>query len=274
MNAAAPALLLGFAAAALVAAPVAAQWANVSTPAVRRTADGAVDLDAPAPRARGRRPDLSGVWLADGEPLPAEAGLPIEVDLPFPRYFVNVAADVPAEPALLQPWAADLFLQRLENGGTDSPAAHCKPSGLPVLNTVPLPMKIVQTPSIVIVLYEENTVFRQIFLDGRRPVDDPVPRFMGYSTGQWEGGTLVVETVGFSNHHWLDAMGHPLTEQLRLTERFRRPDTGHLEIEVTLDDPGAYTRPFSYTIRHTLQPDVDLLEYFCADNEKDAQHYQ
>jgi len=139
---------------------------------------------------------------------------------------------------------------------------------------VPLPLKIIQTPSVVMVLYEENTVFRQIFLDGRRPVEDAVPRYMGYSTGRWDGDALVVDTVGFSDHHWLDAMGHPLTAQLRLTERFRRPTAGHLEIEVTVDDPGAYTRPFSYTIKSTLMPDEDLLEYFCADNEKDAQHYQ
>lgn len=160
MNAATTALLLGCVAAALVAAPVAAQWANVSSPAVRRTADGAVDLDAPAPRAGRRRPDLSGVWLADAEPLPAEAGLSIEGDMPFARYFVNVAADVPAEPPLLQPWAAEVLQRRLEGGGIDDPAAHCKPSGPPILNAVPLPLKIVQTPSIVLVLYEENTVFR------------------------------------------------------------------------------------------------------------------
>lgn len=273
MNAA-PALLLGFAAATLLAAPAAAQWTKVSTPSMRRTSDGAVDLAAPAPRARRRRPDLSGVWLADAEPLPPELGLSIEVDMPFPRYFVNVAADIPPEQVPLQPWAAELLQQRLENGGSDSPAAHCKPSGLPALDAVPLPLKIIQTPAVVVVLYEENTVFRQIFLDGRRPAADAVPRFMGYSTGQWEGDTLVVETAGFSDYHWLDAMGHPLSEQLRLTERFRRPDAGHLEIEVTIDDPGAYTRPFSYTIQYTLRPDEELLEYFCADNEKDAQHYQ
>jgi hypothetical protein len=259
-------------AATLLAAPGIAQWAPTSDPSLRRAADGSVDLNGPAPRA-GDRPDLSGVWLADGEPLPPEV-LTIEGDLPFARHFVNVTADIPPEQAPHRPWAAELLQQRIASGGVDDPIAHCRPSGLPVLNAVPVPMKIIQTPSIVIVLYEENTVFRQIFLDGRRPVEDAAPRYMGYSTGRWEGDTLVVDTVGFSNHHWLDATGNPLSEQLRLVERFRRKDAGHLEIEVTINDPGAYTRPFSYTLKHTLQPDQDLLEYFCSDNEKDRQHYQ
>ncbi|HEX7238410.1 MAG TPA: hypothetical protein VF405_15695 [Gammaproteobacteria bacterium] len=249
-----------------------AQWRRPEA-ALKHTADGAVDLNGPAPRA-GRNVDLSGVWLADAEPVPKAAGLQIEGDMPFARYFINVLADVPPEQAPMQPWAAELFQKRLESGGIDDPVAHCKPSGVPILNAVPLPLKIVQTPSVVFILYEENTVFRQLFLDRSRPVEDAVPRYMGYSTAQWDGGTLVVETVGFSDHHWLDAMGHPLTDQLHLTERFRRRDAGHLEIEVTVDDPGAYTRPFTYTIKSTLLPDQDLLEYFCTDNEKDVQHFQ
>ena len=260
-------------AATLAAGAADAQWMRVPDAALKRAADGSVDLGAPAPRTAGK-PDLTGVWLADAEPLPKEAGLSIEGDMPFARYFVNVLADVPFEQAPLQPWAAELFQKRLDAGGVDDPIAHCKPSGLPILNAVPLPLKIVQSPSVVVILYEENTVFRQIFLDGRKPVEGAVPRYMGYSTGRWDGDTLVVDTVGFSDHHWLDAMGHPLTDKLRLTERFRRPNAGHLEIEVTVDDPGAYTRAFSYTIKSTLVPDEDLLEYFCTDNEKDVQHYQ
>jgi hypothetical protein len=259
--------------AALMVLSAEAQWARVPDPSLPRGPDGAVNLDGPAPRA-ARMPDLSGVWLADAEPLPKEAGLSIEGDMPFPRHFVNVTADIPPDQVPLQPWAAELFQKRLESGGVDDPIAHCKPSGVPILNAVPLPLKIVQTPGVVLILYEENTVFRQIFLDGRRPVEDAVPRYMGYSTGRWDGDTLVVDTVGFSDYHWLDAMGHPLSDRLRLTERFRRPRAGRLEIEVTVDDPGTYTRAFSYTITHTLQPDEDLLEYFCSDNEKDAQHYQ
>jgi hypothetical protein len=117
-------------------------------------------------------------------------------------------------------------------------------------------------------------VFRQIFLDGRKPVKDPEPRFMGYSSGKWEGDTLVVETVGFNDQTWLDVMGHPHSDALRVIERFRRRDTGHLEIEIMIDDPKMYTKPITYTPKATLVPDEDLLEYFCADNEKDVEHFK
>jgi hypothetical protein len=259
---------------AIVAPCVEAQWENVLHSSVPRTRAGEAILTAPAPRARQRKPDLSGVWLADGEPAPQEIGPLIEPGLLVPRYMINVLADVPAEAVQLQPSAEVLFGQRLQGGGKDDPVANCKPTGLPLMNTLPVPFKIVQTPTLVIVLYEENTVFRQIFLDGRKPVEDPVPQALGYSTGRWEGNALVVDTIGFSDRHWLDAMGHPLTERMRLTERFRRPDAGHLEIETTIDDPGAYTKPFTYTVKLTLLPDGELIEYFCTDNEKDAQHYQ
>jgi hypothetical protein len=259
----------------LVTPRVYAQWEKVPHPSVPRTSAGEAILTAPAPKARARKPDLTGVWLADGEPLPPEAGPTVEAGgLEFSRYMINVAADIPPDEVPIQPWAAELFQQRLQSSGKDDPVAHCKPTGLPLLNVGPIPFKIVQMPDLVLMLYEENNVFRQIFLDGRKPVEDPVPQALGYSTGRWEGRELVVDTIGFSDRHWLDAMGHPLTEQLHLTERFRRPDAGHLEIETTIDDPGAYTKPFTYTVKLTLQPDEDLLEYFCTDNEKDAQHYQ
>jgi hypothetical protein len=260
---------------ALLAAPtVNAQWAKALHPSVPRTRAGDANLSAPAPKTRERKVDLSGVWLADRVPLPKEAGLTVEGDLQFPPHFINVTADIPPEQVPFQPWAAELFQQRLASTGDHDPAAHCKPSGLPILNATPVPLKIVQTPGLVVILYEENTVFRQIFLDGRKTVEDPEPRFMGYSTGKWDGDELVVDTVGFNDRHRLDAMGHPISEKLHLTERFRRRDAGHLEIETTIDDPGAYTKPFTYTIKSTLMPEDDLLEYFCAENEKDAQHYQ
>jgi hypothetical protein len=152
--------------------------------------------------------------------------------------------------------------------------AYCKPTGVPHVNSVPIPYKIVQTPRLVLILYEENTVFRQVFLDGRQAVEDPLPRYLGYSTGKWEGDTLVVDTVGFHDGGWLDGMGHPHSDELHVIERFRRTDVGHLTIETTIDDPGAYTRPITFTVTSTLFPDDDLLEYFCTDNEKDVEHYQ
>jgi len=253
-----------------IAQGVEAQWQQVPDPLVRRTRAGDADLAASAPQARGRKPDLSGVWLADTMPIP-EGVFAVEAGQEFSRHFINVAADIPPEELPLQRWAAELFAQR---ASTEAPAAYCKPTGLPVLNAAPLPFKIIQTPRLILILYEENGVFRQIFLDDRRPVEDAVPRWMGYSTGRWDGNELVVDTVGFHDRHWLDGIGHPSSAQLHLIERFRRPDAGSLEIEVTIDDPGAYTKPFSYTITLTLMPDDDLLEYFCTENEKDAgQHY-
>ena len=267
--------LLAIAAVAVLAATPGAnaQWQKTPHPTAARTRSGEFDLTARAPKTRGGRPDLSGVWLADRQPLPKEA-VTVEGDEPFPRHMINVAADLKPEDIAFQPWAAELFQKRLDSTGADEPAAHCKPGGLPHVDASPVPFKIVQTDNLILLLYEEDTVFRQVFLDGRKPVEDAVPRYLGYSTGRWDGATLVVDTVGLNDLHRLDAMGHPLSEKLHLTERFRRIDSGHLSVEITIDDPGAYTKPFSYTVTSTLVPDEDLLEYFCADNEKDAQHYQ
>src|SRR6185295_1927199 len=137
-------------------------------------------------------------------------------------------SDLKPEDIAFQPWAAQLFQQRLDSTGADEPAAHCKPGGLPHVDASPVPFKIVQTDALILLLYEEDTVFRQVFLDGRKPVDDAVPRYLGYSTGRWDGATLVVDTVGLNDMHRLDAMGHPLSDKLHLTERFRRIDSGHL----------------------------------------------
>ena len=173
-----------------------------------------------------------------------------------------------------QPGAEALFKQRLQSQGKDDPIAHCQPTGVPALGTIPLPYKIIQMPRLIVILYEENSVFRQVFLDGRLPVQDPEPRWMGYSSGKWDGDTLVVDTVGFNDRSWLDRMGHPHSDALHVIERFRRRDVGHLDIEVTIDDPKAYTKPITYTQKATLVPDEDLLEYFCSENEKDVQHFK
>jgi hypothetical protein len=154
------------------------------------------------------------------------------------------------------------------------PAAYCKPIGEPASAEVPFPFKIVQTPRLVLVLYEENTEFRQIFLDGRKVVPDAQPTYYGYSNGRWEGDTLVVETSGFNDKTFLDVMGHPHTEAMRMTERFRRLSVGKLEVVLTITDPKAYRTPIVYTRRASLMPEDDLMEYFCTENEKDVVHYQ
>jgi len=253
------------------AAEASAQWARRPDSAIPRTPDGRPNLSARAPRAPDGKPDLSGVWRPDPDP----EGTPLGVEqMVFPRYMVNIAADMKMEDTPFQPWAAALFKQRLQNEGRDSPVAHCQPSGVPWINSIPIPYKIVQTPRLILILYEENTVFRQIFLDGRQPVKNPEPRWMGYSTGKWDGDALVVDTVGFNDRSWLDGMGHPHSDALHVIERFRRPDAGHLEIEITIDDPKAYTKPITYTVKSSLLPDDDLLEYFCTENEKDVQRYR
>ena len=258
-------------AALIAAAPASAQWASTPDDSIPRTAVGKPDLSAPAPNVR-RRPDLSGVWMPDSEPPPPGVHT-VEGDQPFPRYMINIAADMKPENVPFRPLAAEIFRQRRAAGETVSPMATCKPTGVPWINSMPLPYKIVQTPTLVLILYEADTVFRQIFLDGRKPVEDTVPRWMGYSTGRWDHDELVVDTVGLTAESWLDGLGHPHSERLRVTERFRRPDAGHLEIEITLDDPEAYTRPFSYTVKTTALPDDDLLEYFCTENEKSSVNY-
>ena len=259
---------------ALAFAPLAeGQWARVPGELIPRTATGEPDLTAPAPRTPDGKPNLSGVWLPDADPVPDGVTI-VEADLPLPRHMIDITADLDPEEVGMAPWAAELLAQRLENRGLDSPGAYCKPTGMPWVNAMVLPYKIVQTRDLALILYEENTVFRQIFLDGRETVEDPLPRWMGYSTGRWDGDALVVETIGLTEESWLDGMGHPHTESLRVIERFRRLDAGHLEIEMTIDDPEAYPRPIAYTLTLTAVPDDDLLEYFCTENEKSSAHYQ
>jgi hypothetical protein len=250
-----------------------AQWAAQPDPRVP-TRHGEPNLAASAPRTPEGRPDLSGVWLTDGGRVPPGV-LTVEGDeLRVSRRFVNLAAEMKPEQVQMEPWAAELFRKRAESNGLLDPGAYCKPMGEPAQPETPLPYKIVQTPDLILVLYEENSVHRQIFLDGRKTVADPQPRWNGYSTGRWEGDTLVVETTGFNDQSWLDRLGHPHTEDMRVTERFRRPDAGHLEVEVTITDPKTYRTPLVYTRRATLNPSEDLLEYFCTENEKSSARYR
>jgi hypothetical protein len=255
-----------------------AQWAKYPDSSIPRTRDGKADLTAKTPRARDGKPDLSGVW----QPNPDPAGLPpgvqivegIHDNFVIPRYFVDITADVQPSQSLLQPPAAATFVQNLQSGGKNDPIAHCKPTGVPAIGNLPIPFKIIQTEKVIVILYEEGSVFRQVFLDARKTVQDPQPRWMGYSNGKWEGDTLIVDSVGFTSKSWLDRLGHTHSESMRVTERYRRTDVGHLEFEVTIDDPVTFTKPLKYTQKATLVPDEDLLEYFCTENEKDIQHYQ
>ena len=244
----------------VTSAPLAAQWLNYRVPGVPRTADGKVNLSAPTAKTPDGKPDLSGVWEAS------------------PPYFNDLARDLkPGELAML-PWAKKLQAEREGRDHRDDPLNTCMPPGVPRINMTtangPHPLKIVQTPMLVVLLYETsvNSTFRQVFLDGRTFPKDPQPTWLGYSVGRWEGDTLVVDTVGFNGRSWVDtAKGHPQTESAHVTERFTRLDVGHMQIDITIDDPGAYEKPWRANVPFHLLADTDLIETYC-ENEKDSVH--
>jgi hypothetical protein len=252
-----------------------AQWPTHRAAGAPRTADGKVDLNAPSPKAADGKPDLSGVWEVQrsgtGQAIVGPEVSPLQRTSQFWNIGAGIDGDLP-----LQPWAADLRAKRVADASKDNPDAHCLPIGLTQLHNHPQPRKIIQTPSLIVILYEANGGIRQIFLDGRPlPANDPQPWWYGYSTGKWIGDTLVVETSGFRDAGWLDVNGAPLTEQAKMTERFRRVNYGTLEIEVSVDDPKAYTRPWTAKkMQQRLLPDEELIEFVCAENEKSSAHFQ
>jgi hypothetical protein len=252
-----PGRLAAAAALAILLLPVTlpAQWFTLPLKGTPRTADGSPDLAAPTPRTADNRPDLSGIWS-----VAPTAG-------PGPGYLSNIARDLPDGPPL-QPWAKALHDERRAAEGAGRPSERCLPHGIPDAMMVRnLPWKIIQTPDVTVILYEEFNNWRQIFTDGRTHPVDPEPAWFGYSVGRWEGDTLVVETRGFKDTTWLDDYGTPHSDALRTVERFRRRDFGHLEIAFTFDDPKAFTQPWSTTVSFDLRPDTELLDHQC-DNEK------
>ena len=253
-----------------------AQWTKHPTPGAPRTRDGKVNLTAPAPRVNGK-PDLSGIWEA--EPAPVEflmqmlpGGLNGLGEDPPSKYFLNVLADFKPEEAPILPAAAAVFQKHAQGMGKDMPATRCLPAGVPASDLVPIPFKLVQTPGLILTLNELDTSFRQIFTDGRKHPVDQQPSWNGYSVGHWEGDTMVVETVGFNDQSWLDAFGHTHSDAMRVTERFRRRDFGHMDLQITIEDPKTFTKPITYKVTELLVPDTELLESFCAENEKDVRH--
>jgi hypothetical protein len=236
------------AAAALCIGPLHAQWINYPTPGIPRTPDGKPNLSAPAPRTTDGKPDFSGLWRHDqnGE---GETEKAIEAMQP-------------------QPWADALSKKRKEDLFKDDMSVLCLPLGPRASVGV---RKVVQTPTLIVIL-ENDLTYRQVFLDGRPLPSDPNPNWMGYSVGHWEGDTLVIESAGFNDRTWLDDRGHPHTESLHITERLHRPDFGHLEIDKTIDDPKALAKPLTVPINLELDADTEIIEYVCAENERDRQH--
>jgi hypothetical protein len=238
-------------------APLAAQWLNQPTVGIPRTPDGKPNLSAPAPRAPDGKPDLSGLWTKIS-----------------PKYSRNIAADLKSEE--IQPWARALVEQRREDLGKEYMNVKCVPLGpgyaTSADSTGSEMMKIVQTPGLIIILNPDLT-YRQIFLDGRALEPAPNPTWMGYSVGRWEGDTLVVESFGFNDGTWLDHDGHPHTEGLRTTERYRRRNFGNLDVEVTFSDPGTYARPWTVAVRAELTADTEMIEWVCNESSHNLERW-
>jgi hypothetical protein len=268
----------------LVAAstPLRAQWPKYPNPTVPRSASGEPNLDAPAPRTPDGKPDLSGVWTrapGDGRgrgrgqnaapPPPPPPGTPPIAT--FGDLGTNLPDGLP-----LTPWAAELKKQRMALTSKDNPDANCLPMGITQFHQQPQPREIIQMPGKILMIYEANYGLRQIYTDGRAlpKQGDPQPQWYGYSVGRWQGDTLVVETNNLrgaessANDGWLDVRGSPFSEQAKFTERFRRPTFGRLEIDVTVDDPKAYTKPFTVRINQQILADTELIEFICNENQQ------
>ncbi len=257
------------------------QWISYPDPHTPRTRDGKPNLSAPAPRSHGK-PDLSGIWQAESTPrkelaamFPPGVGLlpggvnGLGEDDPQ-KYFLNILADFKPGSEPFTPAAAALFRKRMES--TQKPAALCVPTPVPTTELVPAPWKLVQMPGVTLLLYEGDTVFRQIYTDGRKHPVDPQPTWMGYSIGRWQGDSFVVDVRGFNSRSNLDAMGHFHSDAMHVTERFHRLDFGHMDIDITIEDPQTFTRPISIHSRQLLLPDTDLIESFCTEGEQDLAH--
>src|SRR5216683_3983211 len=237
--------------------PLSAQWLDYRTPGIPRTADGKPNLTAPAPRTGDGKPDLTGLWQM------------FSPDTAIGNVSLRKPGDL--QPADIQPWVQPLLRQRGENFGIDNPHYKCLPDG-PNYSAGQGFKRILQTPAMIVILQEDLT-YRQIFMDGRALETDPQPSWMGYSVGHWDGDTLVVDSFGFNDRTWLDAAGHPHTEALRMKERYRRRDFGHLELEVTLQDPTVYAKPWTVAIDSLLAADTGLLEAVCSENNKSIDHW-
>ena len=261
-----------------------AQWPTVKTPNVPRNPDGSVNMTAPAPRTPDGHVDISGIWAAGGgfggggrgrgrggaaAPPAAPAA-----DTPPIAQFFNIGAGMPDKLAPMTPWALELRKQRQKDNAKDNPDAHCLPLGHMQLHLHPQPRKYLWTPNEIVMVWEANYGLRHIYLDGRpHPTDDAQPYWYGYTTGKWEGDTLVATTTNIRDGMWLDVEGTPLTDQGKITERFRRPNFGSLEIDVTIEDPKAFTKPFTVRVNQRIMVDTDLIEFICNENEQSSKHF-
>lgn len=234
-----------------------AQWLKSKAAApIPRAADGKPDLNAPAPKNSDGKPDIAGVWQL---PLP-------------PLYLANIAKDLKPGELSMQPWAEALYKHRRETESKEDPHGFCIPGGVPRSYLPPYPFRILNSAGQVVILFEAVQSYRQIFTDGRTLMKDLNPTWMGYSVGRWEGDTFVIESTGFKDESWIDSDGHPGSEELRVSERLHRRDFGHLDAQITIDDPKAYKKPWTVTLPFVLQPETELLEFICNENNRDVPH--
>ena len=235
---------------------LAQHWTKVPLTGIPLTPDGKPDMFAPVPRTPDGKPNLSGKWSSK--------------DNTFAR---NLATGLKEEDVPFQPWAKALFDKRKDGSHSrEDPDANCLPQGVPKIGALAYPWRLIQTPGSIVIIYEAFTLWRQIFMDGRELIADPNPTWMGYSTAKWDGDTLVIDTRGFNGRLWLDQLGRPSTDALHVIERFHRRDFGHMDIQVTIDDPGAYTRPWSVMQEVALRHDTELMEFICNENNRDLEH--
>ncbi len=275
-----------------VSAPLAAQWVKYPTVGVPRKPDGKVDMAAPAPRMANGKPDFSGVWatgepnrrtgelsspkLAPGPRTPQASGAedaPVDPrDITASRQMANLGVDLPEGRPPYQPWLVPIVKERTDNLAKDDPHIRCWPDNFVRAYGMPHLLKFVHSPSLLVVLNEMNAGYRQVFTDGRPLPVDPNPSLQGYSSGKWSGDTLVIDSIGFRDDTWIDWNGSVLTEAAKVREEIRRPDFGHLEVQVTIDDPKAYTKPWTVTLRQRIVVDTDLIDELCVENEQSLKH--
>jgi hypothetical protein len=258
--------------AVFLAASATAQWINLPTPGIPRTPDGKPNLAAPAPKTASGKPDFSGLWVPrEGLPCdPKQRGV-LCAELPVSPQAVNFARGLEGG-IPYQQWAADLVKNRAKEVPVIDPHVHCMPPNFPRAWAFPETEKIFQTPSQLVILHEFNASYRQIFFDGRKLPEDMVPNWNGYSVAHWEGDTLVVESAGYRDDSWLDTSGNFFSSAAHVTERIRRPNFGGLDVDVTVDDPKVFTKPWTVTVHMKPMLDTEMIDFYCQDNNKDLQH--
>jgi len=250
---------------------LAAQWIHHPAAGAPRKADGTIDMAAPTPRTADGKPDFSGIWTSDEVDPRRPNVAPNPRDATTSRRMINLGVELPGG-LPYQPWLAALVKERWANNAKMDPHVRCFPANFIRAYGMPHLLKFVQTPGLLLMLNEWNAGYRQIFTDGRKLPQDPNPSWQGYSSATWSGDTLVVDTIGLRDDLWIDWQGSVVTEAAKVREEIRRPDFGHLEVRLTVDDPKAYTKPFTITIKERLIAEAELIDEVCLENERSLQH--